>query len=151
MDNPVKSLDPEQSVGDVAAAITMTAQISQNRSIVIQTYLPRDEKVGLFHGTLDKLGAAIDRQEAKYRLESLQAELAQHEKTAKALEEDYTGIEARAAAEWKRRGKKGESTLSDNERAQKSTAKTNIERYRVEITKIKAEIGKCEAVIAEVG
>lgn len=151
MDNPVKSLDPEQSVGDVAAAITMTAQIAQNRSIVIQTYIPRDSHTLQYHVVLDKLGAAIDRQEAKYRLEGLQTELAQHEKTEKALEEDYTGIEARAAAEWKRRGKKGEPTLSDNERAQKSTAKTNIERYRVEITKIKAEIGKCEAVIAEVG
>lgn len=150
MDNPVKSLDPEQSVGEVAAAITVTAQISQNRSIVIQTYVPRDGSVRAFHDILDKLGAAADRQEAKYRLEGLQTELAQHEKTAKLLEEDFTGIEARSQAAWTAAGKKGDHKLSANEMSQKSTAKTNIERYRVEIKKIKDEIVKCEAVIAKV-
>lgn len=150
MDKPVEVLDAEKSVGDVAAGITITAQISQSRSIVIQTYLPRDAAVGAFHSILDKLGAAADRQEAKYRLEGLQTELAQHEKVAKSLEEDYTSIETRSAEEWKRRNKKGEPALNDNERAQKSTAKTNIERYRVEIVKIKSEIAKCAAVIAKV-
>lgn len=150
MDNPVKSLDPEQSVGDVAAAITVTAQISQNRSIVIQTYIPRDASLRQYHDVLDKLGASADRQEAKYRLEGLQAELAQHEKTAKSLEEDFTSIETRSAAAWVATGRRGEHKLSPQETAQKSTAKTNIERYRVEIKKIKDEITKCEAVIAKV-
>lgn len=150
MDNPVKALDPEQSVGDVAAAITVTAQISQNRSIVIQTYIPRDASLRQYHEVLDKLGASADRQEAKYRLEGLQAELAQHEKTAKSLEEDFTSIETRSAAAWAATGRRGEHKLSPQETAQKSTAKTNIERYRVEIKKIKDEIIKCEAVIAKV-
>lgn len=149
MENPVKALDPEQSVGDVAAAITVTAQISQNRSIVIQTYIPRDALIVQYHGVLDKLGASVDRQEAKYQLVGLKAELAQHEKTAKSLEEDYTGIETRSQKAWAGAGKKGAHRLTANEEAQKSTAKTNIERYRVEIAKIKTEIGKCEAVIAK--
>lgn len=150
MENPVKALDPEQAVGEVAAAITVTAQISQNRSIVIQTYVPRDGSVRAFHDILDKLGAAADRQEAKYRLEGLQAELAQHEKTEKSLVEDFTGIETRSQAAWTGAGKKGEHKLNTNDTTLKSTTKTNIERYRVEIKKIKEEISKCEAVIAKV-
>lgn len=150
MDKPVEVLEAEQSVGDVAAGITITAQISQSRSIVIQTYLPRDATVGAFHDILDKLGVAADRQEAKYRLENLQAELAQHEKVSRSLEEDYASIEDRSEKAWIAGGKKGQHKLSANEMAQKSTAKTNIERYRVEIVKIKGEIAKCEAVIAKV-
>lgn len=150
MDNPVEVVDAEQSVKDVAAGITITAQISQNRSIVIQTYLPRDAGVKAFHDILDKLGVAADRQEAKYQLVGLRAELAQHEKTAKSLEEDFTSIEARSEKAWTAAGKKGEHKLNANEMAQKSTAKTNIERYRIEIEKIKTEITKCEAVIAKV-
>ena len=147
-------LDPEDNYQEpdqkaVALGITVTSQVSDRRSIVMQTYVARDVPLSLYHLTLDKISAAVDRQEAKARLEGLQAELGQHEKTLRALEEDYAGIEGRNAETWKARGKKGEPQLSDNERAQKATAKTNIERYRVEIKKIIAEISKCEALVAK--
>jgi len=143
---PIKSVDPETAVADVAAAITFTAQVSQNRSIVIQTYMPRDAPVSEFHETLDKMTKSVDRQQAKLDMEELLANLAQEEKTLKGLEEDFLAIEPRAQAVWNAR-KNGPFKLSQQELAQKATARTNIERFREAIAKRNAEIAKCQARI----
>jgi ribosomal 50S subunit-associated protein YjgA (DUF615 family) len=144
-----KELDPEPR-DEIAVAVTMTAQLSEKRSIVMQTYLPRDSAVKVFHDALDKLGSAIDRQEAKYQLEGLRVSLEMHEKTLTQLEEDYGRIDAKATADWLRAGRKGDPKLNANEQAQKGNAEQNIKRYRTEILKVKAEIGKCEASVAKV-
>src|SRR5215472_1895592 len=152
LDKP-ESLDPERSFGDVeskaiAVAITVTSQVAANRSIVMQTYLERDAPLGVFNTVLDKLAKASDRQEAKLQLESLQDELKKHESNLQRMIEDYQSIEARSEEQWVKRGKRGEHKLTDAERSQKSTAKTNIERWREEIKKIQVQIAKARGVIA---
>ena len=153
LDKP-ESLDPERSFGDVeskaiAVAITVTSQVAGNRSIVMQTYLERDASLGVFNAVLDKLAKASDRQEAKLQLESLQDELKKHESNLQRMIEDYQSIEARSEEQWVKRGKRGEHKLTDAERSQKSTAKTNIERWREEIKKIQVLIEKARGVIAD--
>src|SRR5260221_5938421 len=101
-----KRLDPEAQGDEIAVAVTVQTQLSANRTIIMQTYLPRDAAPKVFHDTLDKLGSAIDRQDAKYSLKDLQANLEVHEKTLKQLEEDFTRIEAKSQADWTARGKK---------------------------------------------
>ena len=141
-------LDPEAAGKEMACAVTVQVQIDVGRSIVLQTYLPRDAEVKVYHDTLDKLGKAIDRQQAKYQLDGFKANLELHERTLKNLLDDFKAIDGRAEAAWQQRQKKGPMQLSPNEAAQKTTAATNIKRYRDEITKIEAEIAKCEGVIA---
>jgi hypothetical protein len=147
---PVEIIEAEDQVKDVAAGITLTAAVSQNRSIVIQTYLPRDATIEQFNALMDKLSLTADRQEAKVRLEEERANLALEEKTLKQFEEDFSQMDARAEAVWQKSGRKGPYRPSPAEVAQKGTAETNIRRYREAITKRKAEISKCEAIIAKV-
>lgn len=154
MTDPIVQEDPEAQfaspdVKGLAAAITVTAQISQTRQIVMQTYIDRDSPIGDFHGVLDKFDTAIGRQEAKSNLEESKSNLAIEEKTMGQLVEDYNSIEQRSADAWKNRGKQGEPKLSQAEAAQKETAKTNIQRYKDAIAKRKADIARLEAVIAE--
>lgn len=150
MEHP-KKLDPEaQGQQAIAVAITVTTQISDKRNIVMQTFMPRDAEVKDIHDVLDKLGKAVDRQEAKYGLEALKANLEVHEKTLKQLEEDFTRIGEASQATWAARGKKGAPELNANERAQKTTTETNIKRYRTEILRIKADIAQHEATVAKV-
>lgn len=142
----VVSRDAEPAKG-IAVAVTVSTQLGDGRSIVMQTYLDRDAEQGQFDGTLDKLGAVVDRQEAKYQLRGLKANLEVHEATLKQLETDYAKIEQNATAEWTKRGKKGTPQLAASELAQKGNAEQNIKRYRQEIVKIKAEIERCEGLV----
>lgn len=148
------ALDPERDFASeekaVAAAITITAQVSQNRSIVIQTYLERDAGVSHYHTLVDKLTATVDRQEARLQLDELQVLLEQEEKALKQLTEDYNSIEERARVAWAASNKRGEFKLGAQETAQKSTAATNIKRFQEAIAKRKVEISKCKAVIDKV-
>lgn len=148
MQDPVVSV-PAEPVGDVAVAITVSVQLSEKRSIVMQTYLPRDAAGSVLNGTLDKLTKAIDRQEAKYDLLAQRENLAIEEKTRKQMVEDYKHIEVRNADEWKRRNKKGDPQLSPNEAAQKQSAAVTIKRYDEAIAKRKADIAALEQVLAE--
>ena len=140
--------DPEQK--GTAAALTLTAQVSSNRSIVIQTYMDRDAPLSEFHGVLDKLATSIDRQEAKANLEGLEAEQALEEKTLKQMEEDYAAIPERAEAAWQASNKKGPYRPSPQEAAQKIQAANGIKQYRERIKKRVAEIAKCQGIIAKV-
>lgn len=137
-------------VTEPATGITLSVALAEGRSLVLQTFLPRDAALGDHHALLDKLGIAVDRQNAKYRLEGLKANLEVHNKTLEQLQSDYVRIEERASDVWKVRGKKGEPMLSATEAAQKNNAEQNIKRYRVEIAKLETEIAQCEAIVAKV-
>jgi hypothetical protein len=133
-----------------ATGVTLSVSLTEGRSLVLQTYLPRDATLHEHHDLLDKLGVAADRQNARYRLEGLRANLEVHKKTLDQLTSDYERIEGRAMEAWMQRGKKGSPVLSATEAAQKSNAEQNIKRYRVEIAKLEAEIAQCEAIVAKV-
>lgn len=143
-----EALDPEEGQKAIATAVTISSQVNPNRSIVLQTYMPRDAPVKDYHLLLDKLVRAADRQEAKANLGGLKTSLASTQKTLKQMEEDFGNIETRAAAAWVAKNKKGEPKLSDNEVAQKGIATQNVKRFREEVAKIEAEIAECEAEIA---
>jgi len=132
---------------ELACAITVQVTIDNGRMIVMQTYIGRDDPVGAYHDMLDKLGEAVDRQQAKYQLDGLKANLELHVTTLKNMEEDFNGIEARAEKAWAASQRKGPVKMSPNEIAQKGTAKTNIERYRQKIVELKLDIAACEAKI----
>lgn len=149
METP-KALDPEAAGQAIAVAITISTQVSDKRSIVMQTYLPRDADLKTYHTTLDKLGRAVDRQEAKYNLVGLKVALEHHNKLKKQIEEDYSRVGEKHAAEWQRQGKKGDPKLSPSDASAKSTLEQNLRRYKVEIAKIETDITQCEAEIAKV-
>jgi hypothetical protein len=138
--------DPEPT-GEIAVALTLSTTLPEGRSLVMQTYLPRDADVGEFHKCLDKLGSAADRQAAKYKLEGLRAALDVHEQTLKQMQEDFANIDVKAERIWKERNKKGPPVLGPNEAAAKGNAEQNMKRWAHEIVKLKTEIAQCEAVL----
>src|SRR6266849_206862 len=104
-----KSIDPEQAIeNEIAVAVTISTQVSERRQIVMQTYLPRDAAIEMFHQTIDKLTTTVDRQEAKQQLEEHKIHLVAEQKNLKQLEQDYLNIEIRNAEQWKARQKKGD-------------------------------------------
>src|SRR5882672_11288249 len=96
----------------MACAITISTQVGTNRSIVVQTYLPRDEAASVFHQVLDKLNKVVDRQEAKLQIEGLELDLLRMENNHEKLVHDYQGIEERSQQAWEDRNKKGAFKLS---------------------------------------
>lgn len=133
---------------EAAVAITVSTQVAEKRSIVLQTHIGRDDPVDVLHSVLDKLGRGVDRQEAKYRLKDLQLGLEHEKKLYKQLTEDFQRIDEKHAVEWHARGKKGDPVLGANERQHKETAKTNLGRYKESIAKFENEIVECKAIIA---
>lgn len=130
---------------DIAAAITLSVQLSQHRSLVFQTYMPRDAGVQEFHGLLDKLGASADRQEAKGRLIDLEAELKMATKMIRQHQEDFQRIEVANEAFWK--GKKGPPKLSPQETQARDQAKISVSRYKEEIARIEGEMAKAQHIV----
>ncbi|MDE2471876.1 MAG: hypothetical protein KGL35_24910 [Bradyrhizobium sp.] len=152
--DPIEVRDPERDFASpeakgIAVAISVTTQISQSRSIVMQTYIDRDADLSEHHLLLDKLCKVSGRQEAKSQLEESELNLALEEKQFGQLKEDYVAIEERSQAAWDASRKKGEHRLSPQEQAQKTTAQTNIRRFQDAIAKRKADIAKLKATIAD--
>jgi hypothetical protein len=137
-------------VTEPATGVTLSITVPEGRSLVLQTFLPRDAPLTEYHALLDRLSEAGDRQSAKYRLVGLKANLEVHQTTLDQLLADYERIEERVAKTWAQRGKKGDPTLSATEAAQKGNAEQTIKRYRSEIVKLEVEIAQCEALVTKV-
>jgi len=145
MEQP-KFVDAEPQ--EIAAAVTVQSQVAGGRTIVLQTYIPRDAPIADYHATLDKLVRSIDRQDDKARLETLELELVKHKETLGQIDTDYKRISIEAEAKWQQQNRKGPAKLQPGEAAQKANVEQNIKRYRQEIAKIEADIEKCKASIA---
>ena len=140
---------------ELATAITLSVALAEGRSLVLQTYLGRDQPLEDYHRLLDALGMAADRQQARYKLENLRANLELHEKQLKHSKEDLPRVEAethkRAQEAWKASGKKGDYKLTTQETQQLAAHKNNFaintKRFEEEIAKLKVEIAACEKTI----
>lgn len=146
LDTPERR-DPEKAfvdpdAKDTACAITISTQMSTNRSMVVQTYLGRDDDIAAYNVVVDKLTRVVDRQEAKLQVESWSVELETRQRNLNHMLEDYQRIEVKAQQAWESRGKKGAFRLSEQELGAKNQAHANISRAREEIERLKNEIAK---------
>lgn len=148
----LKEIDPEKAFSDpdekgAACAITITTQISTNRSIVVQTYMGRDDDIVQYNAVVDKLHRVIDRQEAKLQVESWTAELETRQRNLNHMLEDYQRIEVKAQEAWDNRGKKGAFRLTEAELNAKTQAHANIARTKEGIEQLKNEIAKARGLV----
>ncbi len=145
MNEAVRQATDEEK--EAAIGVTVSVQIGQGRSIVLQTALPRDADLRDYHATLDKIGEAVDRQEAKYMLLSLKKVLANRQRSLKIHEQQFMEIDNLSEATWKASPRKGEHRLTPAEIARKDNLRTNVEQARIEIASIEADITECELII----
>lgn len=144
--------DPSQGVTtDVpAVGVTIQSQVNPRRSIVLQTFIGRDEGTREFHALTDKLSSVIDRQEAKYDLIGAQDKLAADQRSLDLGEAQFVAIGVRSAEEWKAKRKQGEPQLSASERIAKDNVAQSIKAGRASVERLKQEIKELEAKIAKV-
>lgn len=151
MDLP-KTLDPNDGEKQaIAVAITLNSAVNDRRQLTFQTYLGRDEPIGLFHNTVDKLSKVIDRQEAVYRLADEKLRLLSDEMQLETTAGDLLKIPEEVDARWRASNKKGPSQKLPADTARESQLKTNVEALRRRIDERKKEVATLEARIADTG
>lgn len=151
MDTP-KVLDPNDGEKQaIAVAITLNSAVSDKRQITFQTYLGRDEDIGLFHKTVDKLSKVIDRQDAVYRLADEKLRLLSDEMQLDTTTKDLLRIPEEVAARWSASNKKGPAQKLPADTAREGQLKTNVDALRRRTEERKKEIAKLEAQIADTG
>lgn len=136
---------PEETAQYPALGISVKTQASEGREIVFQTHIAQDASIVDLNALLDKMTAAADRQSAKAALITLYRDLEDHEKQLRQLEEDYSNIEANAAALWAKNGRKGDYKPNQRDAAQKQQVEANVKRWREVIGKLKLRIAEFEA------
>lgn len=132
---------------ELAVAITVLTQIPPHRTVELKTFIGQDQPDHSFNRLLDKLGRAVDRQEAFYKKKDLVLGLAHEKKLLAQLTEDYNRIDGRSQVAWEAKGKKGPHKLSPQEEQQKGAAEVNIKRYKESIAKIENEIAEYEELL----
>jgi hypothetical protein len=137
-------MDDISQVDVPAVVVSIDHQISEGRIIRFQTGIAKDAPAAEFDALLDKLTTATDRQAAKYKIETLQAQLAEEEKLYIMRQEDLTRIDAEAQAEYERKGDRrapwSPDKLPANKLAERKNADIFISRLRDNIKSKRSDL-----------
>lgn len=80
--------------GISAIGISVSAQVSENRSVVLQTHVPQDMDIDLLHKLMDKLEATVARQQLHHEVIIWEADLEKRLVTFQDLQEDFARLDA---------------------------------------------------------
>lgn len=141
-------LDPAAAVKDIAAAVTYSVQLDRNRSFVFQTYIPRDADVKEYRDLVDKLTGSVERLELEEMIRGVEADIATDELGMDAALENFNAIGEKNAADWKRRGKKGEPVLTAAEEQNKRNFAITVKGFKAKIEQKKAGLEALKAKLA---
>ena len=133
---------------DVAITFSIEAKINQGRSIVAQTAISRDASPEAINAVLDKVHAALDRQEAKALIKGLKITL---ERDSKTLETQVSAVEQLKQAyenEWSASGRKGSFELRGQQRSNVENQQKSMETLKERINTIKRDRAELEQVAA---
>ena len=104
------------------------------RSLVFETFLPRDAPQAVLDEQLDKLRIAVDRQLAYFELEQAQIYKDDHARTLRKLNEQVALLMERERIRWDSSGKRGdwsEEQLPAKEREALKGIEASINQYRL--------------------
>ena len=127
------SLDPKQK--EVALGVTFQLDIGEKRHIVMQTYIGRDCEIGALNGMLDKIGKAMDRQNAKYRVYELQVQRDLQVKRLAEMMENHSQTMVKWEDEWVKSKRRGPFDMTPSQHQQKIAMDNTFkgEKYRLEV------------------
>ena len=166
----------EQTVQAPALGYSITANLGDDRQIVVQCFADSEEELASIHGKIDKAMVVIDRQKAKYKKIEVRKNVDEMEKTLRRLKADLVEAETDWEAQQKDRTAAIEAiqnAAQERGRAQpvgadaqrlsklreevkkaveerklaRQHAATNITRFEEEIIKANAQIAECDALI----
>jgi hypothetical protein len=133
---------------DVAITFSIEAKINQGRSIVAQTAVSRDAEVAVINDVLDKVHAALDRQEAKALVKGLKITLERDEKSLKQQTEQVAKLRDSYETEWLVSGRKGTFELRGQQKTNIENQQQSLQALKDRIDTIKRDIGELEQVAA---
>src|SRR5215469_11582930 len=99
--------EPKYSGQDIALGITFHMQIGERRSIAMQTHVVRDCSDEDLNGVLDKAARALDRVNAKYRIQELKVVLAQNTRQYAMTLDNRSELNTKWQADWVTTNRKG--------------------------------------------
>lgn len=174
----MKEVEPEKGLIAPGRALgySITANLGDDRQIVVQCFADNDDPLQVIHGQLDKAMSVVDRQKAKYRKIEVEKSVEEMEKNLRRLKADLSAAEtdfelqqkARNAAiaeiqnaahargraapvgsEAQRLNKLSEEVKRavEERKFQRQNVATNIKRFEEEIAKAKVQIDECVALI----
>jgi hypothetical protein len=128
-----------------AIGVSYTITLDEKRAIVMQTHIDGEAPLAEINQLLDKLGAAGDRQELRYRLEKLDKEIAEHESALTRIDVDMAAMDATHAA---RADGKRNKTLGDHDRVARENAVKTRGKWAEELARRLKERERIEKIIA---
>jgi predicted nucleic acid-binding Zn-ribbon protein len=91
----LKEVEPEQSLIQPGRALgySITANLGDDRQIVVQCFADNDDPLKVIHQQLDKAMAVVDRQKAKYKKIEVEKNVEEMERTLRRLKADLNEAE----------------------------------------------------------
>jgi hypothetical protein len=131
--------------GEPAIGFSLDCKINDRRAIVMQSYLPIDAKPVEINRLLEKMLAAADRTEIRYRLKDLKLLLEKHEQELPMHEKDLETFENRVVKDYQKSGRGSEFKWKGTDAASRDNKIQNIATMRIRIEHTKKAISEAEA------
>jgi len=129
---------------DVAITFSIEAKINQGRSIVAQTAVARDAPASEINEILDKVHAALDRQEARALIKGLKITLERDTKQLENTVKAVADLKVAYEQEWMASNRKGSFELRGQQR-------TNVENQEKSMDAMRERIATIERDLKELG
>jgi hypothetical protein len=132
----------------VAITFTIEAKINQGRSIVAQTAIARDADAKTINEIMDKVAAALDRQEAKALIKGLKITLERDNKTLENTVNQVANLKTAYENEWASTGRKGPFELRGQQKSNVENQEKSLQALKERIDTINRDIKELEQVAA---
>lgn len=137
-------MDPEK---EPSIGISYNVELPGKKSLVLQSFVPRDGSPSEFNAVLDKLRVASERQFAFGMVEHLKLQLEQEEKIARDHAERMAIVDENIQRDWGQRGKRGDPQLSSKQQQDQRQAHAHAEECKRRIAKVKADMAEFQGKI----
>lgn len=127
-----------------ALGISVSVNLSERHAITMQTHVDSEASAEQINTMVDKIAGVSDRLIARYSLVALRKNLEVHETMVRRAKQDLMDLDARHQKDFVTSGKKGGLNLTNAQAADRNNSMKSIERFELEIEKIKAEIRDAE-------
>jgi hypothetical protein len=135
--------------GEPAIGFSLDCKINDRRAFVIQTYLPISATPKEINAMLDKLHAAADRQEVRYRLKDMRLLLEKAEQELPLHEKKLVEFEEGAIRRHKTSGRRADFEWKGNDATNRDNLIQTVAMTRVNIERIKKGIAEAEAELKD--
>jgi hypothetical protein len=135
--------------GEPAIGFSVDCKINDRRAYVTQSYLPITASPKEINELLDRLLAAADRQEVRYRLKDMRLLLEKAEQELPLHEKDLVKFEETTVREHQASGRRSDFQWKGALAASRDNKIQNVAMARVNIDRIKKGIAEAEAELKD--